>query len=219
MGLALVMPCDMCDQLSRYVFLGRARELVRTFVVEKGDLVVVRSDCALHKIRREQRNLFRPALGLAVLVELLALGCESDAKGRPRAAGNPSEYIGIGSELEVQVIAAPFDLVFTPIDYMIIADCGYADIDVCARYVLLHDIEHVARRHHVDAPYAKRGGEAGGTGHQHYARPRFPSGASDRVTHLAGALIGDSTHGVNGLESRTGGYEHSRSLQELRREE
>src|SRR5262245_26903706 len=209
----------MCDQLTGYLFLGRPRELVHTFVVEQGDLVVIGADCALHKIRRQQRHLLGPALSLGVLSEFLALSCKSDAKGRPRPARDPGKYVWIGSELEVEAIAAPFDLLCTRIDYVIIADRRHADVDVRARYALLHGVEHVARRDHVDALYAERRSKAGGAGYEHDARPCFTSSASDRVTHLAGALIGDSTHGINGLESGAGGYEHPGALQKLRREE
>ncbi len=91
---------DVGDELAREFGLGCARQRVRAFVVEQRDFVIVRADRVLREIGDHQRHFLFAPFGVRELVQLLALGGETDAEWRLRQRRDPRENVRVGHQFQ-----------------------------------------------------------------------------------------------------------------------
>lgn len=96
----------MGNQLARQFELARARQPVFAIVVEQDDLVVVRADRGLHEVRREQRQLFAPALGIGVLDQIFRFGGKPTQNGGFGLAVTLARISGFGASSSVRICAS-----------------------------------------------------------------------------------------------------------------
>ena len=145
-----------------------------------------------------------------MLQQFLALRGEADAKGRVRQRGHVREDVGVLGQFKGELARTVFlDFLRTAVDDVIVGNRRDRNEDVALAGMQFHRIKHLARRLHVDTRYVEGRRQAYRAAHQCHLGASSTCRISERIAHLAGAVIGDDAHRVDRLLRRPRRDEHA----------